>query len=936
MTPAEWGRVKAVVGDALEREPDARDAFVATRCCEDNALRREVESMLRQSGHRIDRCVERLSQPRTSAEERLAGVRLGAYEVLREVGRGGMGAVYLARRADEQFEKQVAIKILKRGTDTDEVLRRFRAERQILARLEHANVAQLLDAGTTGDGLPYFVMEYVNGSRITEFCRLQNLNIRQRVELFLKVCAAVHFAHQNLVVHRDPKPGNILVTPEGEPKLLDFGIAKLLSPDDDFAEITVQDQQRFTPAYASPEQVRGEPVTTVSDVYALGAVLYELLAGEPPHRFASQPPSATELFRVIVEHEVPRASSIAPTPEARRQLRGDLDKILLTALRKEPERRYSGVPALAEDLRRFLGNRPVRARPATLHYRACKFIARNKFRVAAAVLLLLTLLGGIASTVRQKERAERRFREVRKLARAVVFDYHDLVAPLRGSTPVRERLVKDALEYLDSLSREAGSDDGLLRELATAYQKVAQVQGNSYYANLGDTTGATRSYRRSLDIREALLNSDPENHELQDETAKSHEGLGDTLYTIYDLRGALASYENARELRERTIVAVPENTAYRLALAEVYSKLGDIKGMEHYANLGDIAGGLASCRKAQELLEPLYATDPQNRDLTSRLANVLTHVGMLSCTAGDVANALIVQRRAVEMLEQLSNTYPDNQSYAGELLAARHWLRYALEDDGQLAEAIGLSRRLVADLQRMLSEDPKNSQLSHNLSVSYNTLGKQLLLTGDVAGALESHRTALTISEESMAANSDSEEVKSDVALSLNRLGQAEAAAGNHHSAAQNYRKALALREPTLAANPTNSRAGDDVSSLYADIGRSLAAMSDFGGALESFGRSLPLAEKISAQAPTNARLQARLARRYSEVGRVHLEMTQPHAATSPDANTELQRACDYLNKSRAIWQDLRDKGTLIPADAAQPDEVARELVRCEVASKRR
>ncbi|HEX8281442.1 MAG TPA: serine/threonine-protein kinase, partial [Chthoniobacterales bacterium] len=487
MTPERWQRVKEIVADASERAPKERAHFIAAACVDDTALRREVESIVSQSADALERCAERIAAPAASHDP-VIGTRLGAYEVISEIGRGGMGAVYLARRADREFEKQVAIKVLKRGTDTDEVLRRFRAERQILARLEHPNIARLIDAGTTPDGLPYFVMEHVEGVPITEFARARNLSTRARLELILQVCSAVHFAHQNLVVHRDLKPRNILVTEEGVSKLLDFGIAKLLLDHSDAVQLTIEGGQRLTPGYASPEQVRGEPVATTSDIYSLGALLYELLAGSPPHKFETGNPSPTELFRVVVEQEPARVTSIAT----------DLDTILRKALSKEPQRRYSAVATFADDLRRHLDGRPVRARPATLGYRASKFIARNKLGVAAAALVFLTLAAGVAATLwqaREAQRharvaqqqaalAQRRFEDVRKLARAVVFDYHDLVASLRGSTPVRERLVRDALDYLDNLSREGSNDRGLLRELGSAYEKIGKIQGNSYYPNL--------------------------------------------------------------------------------------------------------------------------------------------------------------------------------------------------------------------------------------------------------------------------------------------------------------------------------------------------------------------------------------------------------------------------------------------------------------------
>ena len=403
MTPARWQQVKDVVGDALEKADTAeRAAFLAQACADDTALKREAESLLAASeSNKIEGCAEDLSLSATSLADSKTGQRIGAYQIVCELGRGGMGAVYLAERADQEFTKQVAIKLLKRGTDTDEVLRRFRAEREILARLEHRNIAHLLDGGTTDDGLPYLVMEHVVGTRVTDYCFAQNLSIRERLELFLKICGAVQFAHQNLIVHRDLKPANILITAEGEPKLLDFGIAKLLGTGESTLQLTMEDQQRLTPGYASPEQVRGDAITTVSDVYSLGVLLYELLVGHSPHRFATGQPTATELQRVIGEVEPVRASAAAPTPELSRALRGDLDNILRIALRKEPDRRYTGVGSFSEDLRRYLQNRPVRARPDTVRYRTSRFIRRNKLGVAAALIVGLTMLAGTVATAWQ-------------------------------------------------------------------------------------------------------------------------------------------------------------------------------------------------------------------------------------------------------------------------------------------------------------------------------------------------------------------------------------------------------------------------------------------------------------------------------------------------------------------------------------------------------
>ena len=495
MTSERWQQVKSILAAALE-QPGEKDraAFLATACGNDTALRREVESLLSQP---VDEFESVAGMIGIGSADLLPSVdigrQVGNYELVRELGRGGMGTVWLARRADQQFEKLVAIKLLKRGTDTDEVLRRFQTERQILARLEHPNIGRLLDGGITDDDLPYFVMEYVEGRAVTEFCGEQALSIEERLRLFLKICGAVQFAHQNLVVHRDLKPGNILITQDCEPKLLDFGIAKLLAAGEVALTVTLSEHQRLTPAYASPEQVRGEPITTVSDVYALGALLYEILTGQNAHRFSVPRPPPTELLRVVTQEEPVRPGAAATDASIARRLRGDLDNIILKALRKDPARRYTGVGAFSADIQRHLENQPVTARKDTLSYRASKFVQRNKIGVALALLVLFTLLGGIIGISWEAQRANRRFNEVRALAHSVVFEYHDAIANLPGSTAVREKLVRDSLQYLDSLAKDAAGDRSLQREMAAAYLKIGDIQGAPYLPNIGDTEGAAIS-----------------------------------------------------------------------------------------------------------------------------------------------------------------------------------------------------------------------------------------------------------------------------------------------------------------------------------------------------------------------------------------------------------------------------------------------------------
>jgi eukaryotic-like serine/threonine-protein kinase len=400
--PQRWDRLKTILGEALEQNSSvARIALVEQRCGQDTDLLEEAESLLaeaeallKERTDNFEDCARNAASTFWQEGPPRGGERVGAYVIVRELGRGGMGTVFLAERADGQFEKQVAIKILSRGADTAEILRRFRAERQILAKLDHPNIARLLDAGTTDDGLPYFIMDYIVGAPVTRFAVAQRLSTRQRLELFLKICAAVEVAHRNLVVHRDIKPSNILANAEGEPKLLDFGIAKLLAKDEDAAQLTTEAQQHLTPICASPEQAKGDPITVATDIYSLGALLYEMLSDQKPHRFSTARPTREELALVVAEQVPPPPSAVASDAQTARLLCGDLDAIVLFAMRKEPGMRYATVADLADDIRRHLARKPVVARYPTLGYRAKCLVKRNGSRVFAGAAVVI-VLGGV-------------------------------------------------------------------------------------------------------------------------------------------------------------------------------------------------------------------------------------------------------------------------------------------------------------------------------------------------------------------------------------------------------------------------------------------------------------------------------------------------------------------------------------------------------------
>lgn len=444
-----WDRVQSLFLEALELRPEERGVFLDRTCAGEDEVRSEVESLLANDGageHDIAEALEHTARSLLESEN-LAGTRLGAWRVIKEIGRGGMGTVYLATRDDDQFQKRVALKVVKRGMDTAELLSNFRRERQILAHLDHPYIARLIDGGSTPQGQPFLVMEYIEGKPIDVYCRDQALDVEPRCRLFLKVCEAVSYAHRKLVIHRDLKPSNILVTADGSPKLLDFGVAKLLDPElQSGSTLTLQVGRLLTPEYASPEQVRGEPVGTVSDVYALGAILYELLTGVKAQHLDTYSPA--ELERVICDTEVvPPSVRIAPSDaRMRRRLSGDLDNIVLMAMRKEPEQRYSSVDLFAEDVYRHLRARPVKARPPSLTYRFGKFARRNRLWLAAWGLVLLSLVTGTWAALREahrarieQQRAEARLSQMVELANRALFDVH-------GS-----------IERLPALPRPAGS-----------------------------------------------------------------------------------------------------------------------------------------------------------------------------------------------------------------------------------------------------------------------------------------------------------------------------------------------------------------------------------------------------------------------------------------------------------------------------------------------
>ena len=554
--PHAWSRVSRLLADALEQPLATRAAWLDDACGDDVALRQRLDALLAaDAGAERDDFLLTPAVPTaiadavasTLARESLglvAGRRVGPYEIIREIGHGGMGTVYLAARADHAFEKQVAVKVVRTGADGDAATARFDDERRIVATLDHPNIARLLDGGVTPDGLSFLVLEYVDGLPIDAYCQHHRLPLARRLALFGDVCTAVHYAHQRLVIHRDIKPRNILVTADGTPKLLDFGIAKLLGDSADGR--TGTGQRAFTLESASPEQIRGDPMTVTSDIYSLGVLGYTLVTGRHPSGDDMTTP--TELARAICEDPPLRPTATAPSGTGL-AVSLELEWVLLKALRKEPDRRYASVDQLGDDLRRLQTGRPVRAAPDSRRYRARKFVGRHRTAVASTVFLCLSLATGLATTRWQAQRADRRFNDVRALARTFMFEVHDAVEKLPGSTSARRLLVSNALIYLDRLATDAEGDRSLQRELATSYEKMADVLGRPRSPNLGDLTGAVRAYRKAQALRERLLAIDPADLQLRRDLSTTATKMAPALYFVGEAAAGLVEAQRASAIR---------------------------------------------------------------------------------------------------------------------------------------------------------------------------------------------------------------------------------------------------------------------------------------------------------------------------------------------------------------------------------------------------
>jgi len=860
MESEKWQKIKEIFNAAVELSPAEGEAFLQNQNGTSREILAEVRALLAaEKENHFEKPLGNLShlwQDEPPAED-FVGRKIGSYKITREIGRGGMGVVFEAVRETPDFSQTVALKVLKKGMDSDTMLRRFRQERQILASLEHPNIARLLDGGTTEEGLSFLAMEFVEGEPLDEYCEKKNLSVNERLRLFLQICAAVSFAHSRLVVHRDLKPTNIFVTANSTIKLLDFGIAKIISPDGDLSSQTVTALGMMTPAYASPEQIRGETVSTASDVYSLGLILYELLTGAPAYNFPNNRPD--EIARIICESEPARPSSVISglwsavdkktnpqsspktNPKSKIQnpksLKGDLDNIILKALRKEPARRYASVEQFAGDISRHLEGLPVTARPDTFSYRFEKFVSRNRVSVVAGILVFCTLIGGIAATgwqayraEQQRVLAERRFNQVRELANNVVFKYHDEIKDLQGATKVREILVRDALKYLDSLQAESNNDMDLTRELAQAYMRVANVQGGTYQANLGDSKGALESYQKAIKLLEPLAENSADTKilaELRDAYVES----GRVLFRVGEVDKQSEYLEKAIALSNKIVALDPANIEAKIYHARTLVHWADTlgSGIERKDNS---ARKMEIFRESLNLTEECLAREPENEKALRMLASVTHrlqfHLSVFAEEAKKAGNfdgeksywqeALIYAKRSTFALEKVLRTNPENPVFQRNAEGSKLNQGKIYRALGNTDEALRLPNEALKAQLAIAERDPKNYEIKLDLKESYEDLGLTYIKRGELEKAFANFRKSVAYNEEML--KNDPENLEFWIAKLRGQQVIADALLekGENKTAAEIYQKAI-----VIADTETPKKFADFVEKFKVEVRESLS-----------------------------------------------------------------------------------------------------------------
>ena len=898
MTPERWEQIKRILDVAVSLQGEARESYLTTTCAGDADLREEVDSLLAShdqaaAGFLDTPAVDLLRMVTVEERATRVGHRIGAYQIVAEIGRGGMGEVYRAVRADGQFVKDVAVKIVRTGVDTAFVVDRLRHERQILAGLDHPNIARLLDGGTTDDGLPYLVMELVEGIAIDAYCDEHGLTVPEKLALFEQVCAAVQYAHQRLVVHRDLKPSNILVVKGGVPKLLDFGIAKILDPSA-AADVTLA--RPMTPEYASPEQVLARPITTSSDVYALGVVLYRLLSGQSPYRVESR--NAHELARAICDQEPARPGTI-------RRLPADLDDVVLMALRKDPEQRYASVEQFAHDIRRHLDGLPVAARRGSWRYRAGKFARRHRAGVAATAAVVIALVAGLAATVReariarrqadiatlQKARAEKRFDDVRKLSDSLIFDVHDAIQSLPGATPARKLLLDRAIAYLDSTSRDAAGDPDLERELAWGYQRLAVVQGSPAESNLGDIDAALASDRKALALFEDVAKANPADTIDQLNVAMIHRILAFSM--LSDARGR-RELDAAMAVTDRLLKQGTTDPRVRSERSIEYQNLALL-----YDAAGERARALDAYRSNRELKLDILRTNPDYRLIKRGLGMASVMFGSALARSGKRDEALRMLDGGIALYES-APAGQDVVNHVRELAVSRQKRGDVLLMNGDVQQALHIYSQANDVLKPMAAADPQNTMLQLDVAGMNFHEGRTLAVEGHFPEAKEKLTRAAAVFERLHVTRSLDDSPRGLGGIYI-WLGEASAGEKDWNRALLDFQRATVALNAMMAAQPPDDDARCELAVSHAKTAHALVALGRLREASSLYQQALDVVAPQAALERQDVPALYVVADAYAGLGDVALR-----SSSQEEART-------WYEKSQRVWTAIQNPSPMNP-----------------------
>jgi serine/threonine protein kinase len=825
------------------------------------------------SEHSVDVDLSGITPPSGPLPNLLAKPSIPRYRILRLIGEGGMGAVW---EAEQQSPRRVvALKVIRPGLLSTAMLKRFEHEVHVLGRLQHPGIAQIYEAGVVDTLLgrqPYFAMELVRGLPLDQYVRQHRPSPRQRLELIARLCEAVQHAHQQGIVHRDLKPSNILVNEAGQPKILDFGVAR--ATDSDVQSTTVfqtrSGQLVGTLQYMSPEQAAGtaQLVDTRSDVYALGVIAFEMLVEKLPYQLADKP--LDEAVRIIRHEAGASLSSIDRT------LRGDVETIVEKALEKQKERRYASASDLGADIVRYLNYEPIAARPPSTWYQLSRFAKRNKILVGGFAAVVLALSAGMLTTSiqfrearRQQRLAQQRFDDVRKLAHAFMFDVHAKIHNLSGSAPAVKLLVETSLAYLNKLAAEAGDDRALLLELGSGYMQLGDIQGNpDHFTQLNDTTGALESYRKALEIvrRAAAAGGlDPgaseSDAELLGRLALIHGRISDVLAATGDLREAIVERREALALREQIAAARPGDSRFRAMLGYAYSDLASTLRESGYADDAQRAA-----QQSLAILDPLAQAQPGNLKLREYLA--YTH------------SALAAMLTAAGQLDEAANHYARS-------LAIRRALAEAAPEDAKAQKDLHHALLGIADV-------------SH--------------ARGDAGTALEHYAQGLKILERLRDADPDNSRVKEGLAVVHDRIAFVLLKQGKLDEALSNVRSAIAFNEAVARENPAHVPIRRNLAVDHLRVAEIQTKLEDLDAALASYGQSLTIIEQLASADPADVSLQRDLAVVCSQVGNAHGRLAEREAQPPERQLAHLTQARQFLARSRDIFARLADAGTLEPA----------------------